>query len=170
MIKEVLLDGTARRMLGSIMIATALLLFVSGSMASAQQVDAATAKEWRTTAARGDAWAQFNLGVMYSTGQGVVENDVEAVKWFRKAAEQGDAGGSTTWEICIGRVKVLQRTMSKQSSGTERQRSKGMRGRNRIWGGCMKRVKASRRTISKQSCGTGSQQNKDIRRLSSTWG
>ncbi len=39
----------------------------------------------------GNAEAQFNLGLMYSTGIGVPENDVEAVKWYRRAAEQGHA-------------------------------------------------------------------------------
>ena len=28
---------------------------------------------------------------MYDEGRGVPENDTEAVKWYRKAAEQGDA-------------------------------------------------------------------------------
>ncbi len=28
---------------------------------------------------------------MYANGEGVPENDAEAVKWYRKAAEQGDA-------------------------------------------------------------------------------
>ena len=28
---------------------------------------------------------------MYDLGEGVPENDAEAVKWFRKAAEQGHA-------------------------------------------------------------------------------
>jgi TPR repeat protein len=35
------------------------------------------------------AKAQDNLGWMYKNGRGVVQDDVEAVKWFRKAAEQG---------------------------------------------------------------------------------
>lgn len=35
---------------------------------------------------------QFSLGVMYAQGRGVSENDFEAVRWYRKAAEQGDAG------------------------------------------------------------------------------
>jgi len=34
--------------------------------------------------------AQFNLGVMYEFGEGVPKNNAEAIKWFRKAAEQGD--------------------------------------------------------------------------------
>ena len=35
--------------------------------------------------------AQMNLGVMYRDGRGVPENAVEAVKWYRLAAEQGRA-------------------------------------------------------------------------------
>ena len=35
--------------------------------------------------------AQYNLGFMYANGQGVPEDYVEAVKWYRKAADQGDA-------------------------------------------------------------------------------
>jgi len=40
---------------------------------------------------RGDAEAQFNLGLMYMKGQGVAQNYEEAVKWYRLAAEQGTA-------------------------------------------------------------------------------
>jgi uncharacterized protein len=42
-------------------------------------------------AEQGDAQAQVYLGLMYENGQGVPHNEVEAVKWYRKAAEQGDA-------------------------------------------------------------------------------
>ena len=35
--------------------------------------------------------AQNNLGGMYAKGDGVPQNDAEAVKWWRKAAEQGHA-------------------------------------------------------------------------------
>ena len=40
-------------------------------------------------AGQGDASAQFNLSKMYYFGQGVKQDDAEAVKWYRKAAEQG---------------------------------------------------------------------------------
>mgnify|MGYP000843567632 CR=1 FL=1 len=40
-------------------------------------------------ALQGDAQAQYALGVMYSSGQGVRQNDAEATKWYRKSAEQG---------------------------------------------------------------------------------
>ena len=38
----------------------------------------------------GDTTAQWNLGVMYDTGEGVVQDYREAFKWYTKAAEQGD--------------------------------------------------------------------------------
>ncbi len=37
----------------------------------------------------GDPVAQFSLGVMYDFGEGVPEDDAEAVRWYRKAADQG---------------------------------------------------------------------------------
>jgi TPR repeat protein len=38
------------------------------------------------------AAAQYNLGIMYRNGRGVPKNDSEAVKWYRKAADQGHSG------------------------------------------------------------------------------
>ena len=35
--------------------------------------------------------AQYNIGGMYEFGLGVTEDYAEAAKWYRKAAEQGDA-------------------------------------------------------------------------------
>ena len=45
----------------------------------------------KAKAEKGNAAAQYNLGIMYRTGRGVLKDDKEAVKWYRKAAEQGDA-------------------------------------------------------------------------------
>lgn len=52
---------------------------------------AAALQEFRPLAEQGDATAQYNLGGMYASGDGVPQNDAEAVTWYRKAAEQGDA-------------------------------------------------------------------------------
>ncbi len=46
--------------------------------------------EFRELAEQGHAWWQTMLGVMYAKGQGVVQNDAEALRWYRLAAEQGD--------------------------------------------------------------------------------
>ncbi|KIO47791.1 tetratricopeptide repeat protein, partial [Nitrosospira sp. NpAV] len=35
--------------------------------------------------------AQYALGVLYAKGRGVAQDDREAVSWYRKAAEQGNA-------------------------------------------------------------------------------
>ena len=40
---------------------------------------------------QGNAVAQYNLAFCYESGQGVELDCVEAVKWYRKAAEQGSA-------------------------------------------------------------------------------
>ena len=39
----------------------------------------------------GNAVAQFNLGLIYHNGEGISQDQAEAVKWYRRAAEQGDA-------------------------------------------------------------------------------
>ena len=51
--------------------------------------------ETMAEANQGAAYAQYNLGVMYDNGMGVPENDAEAVKWYRKAADQGNADLTT---------------------------------------------------------------------------
>ena len=51
-------------------------------------------------AEKGDAEAQYNLGVMYDLGVGVPEDDREAAKWYRKAADQGDSSG----QLHLGRM------------------------------------------------------------------
>ena len=65
-----------------ILLLTALL--TSGVFAS--ELD-----DYKNLADEDIVYAQFFLGVMYDIGDGVPENDAEAVKWYRKAAEQGDA-------------------------------------------------------------------------------
>ena len=48
--------------------------------------------EVKLTAIDGDADAQFELAGLYAEGDGVKQNLTEAVKWYRKAAEQGHDG------------------------------------------------------------------------------
>ena len=46
-------------------------------------------REFRIAAAEGDARAQYNIAVMYRTGQGVTQSNQEADRWYRNAAELG---------------------------------------------------------------------------------
>ena len=42
-------------------------------------------------ASKGDATAQYNLGVMYDFGKGVKQDYFKAKEWYEKAANQGHA-------------------------------------------------------------------------------
>src|SRR5258707_8576423 len=48
-------------------------------------------EEVKAKAEAGDAESQVELGRRYDKGEGVVKDQVEAVKWYRKAAEQNYA-------------------------------------------------------------------------------
>jgi len=42
----------------------------------------------------GDANAQYELGMAYQCGSGVPQSFTEAIKWYKKAAAQGDERAS----------------------------------------------------------------------------
>ena len=89
-------------------LAAASALALSGcdglvGVAHAQDRDAAreaaeAVKRHRKAAERGDAVAQFHLGVSYDEGLGVAQDDAEAVRWYRKAADQGYAQAEASAE------------------------------------------------------------------------
>ena len=49
----------------------------------------------RPLAEQGDASAQFQLGAMYTFGDGVPHDTEQGAMWYRKAAEQGNANAQT---------------------------------------------------------------------------
>ena len=59
-------------------------------------------KKLTQQANQGNAHAQFNLGVMYANGEGVPQDDGQAVKWYRLAADQGDAKAQCTLGVMYG--------------------------------------------------------------------
>ena len=48
---------------------------------------------------------------MYGNGKGVPQDYAEAVKWYRKAAEQGDALAQVNMGIVYHKGQVYRRTM-----------------------------------------------------------
>jgi TPR repeat protein len=48
-------------------------------------------KWFRLAADQGYADAQYNIGVMYDHGQGLLQDYEQAVKWYRLASDQGNA-------------------------------------------------------------------------------
>ena len=73
----------------------------SGVLASAQTDDEAFT-DLRVRAEQGDADAQFSLGFMYGTGEGIPQDAAEAVWWYRLAAEQGDAEAQFNLGVMYG--------------------------------------------------------------------
>ncbi len=47
-------------------------------------------KRYRKAADKGHLTSRFNLGIMYTKGRGVEQDYVGALKWYLKAAEQGN--------------------------------------------------------------------------------
>ena len=67
----------------------ALALTLIAPWALGQDPDTIT--EIRLQAEQGDASAQYNLGVSYANGEGVLKDEAEAVRWYRLSADQGNA-------------------------------------------------------------------------------
>jgi len=69
--------------------------------------DYAQAANWYLKAAnQNHALAQFNLGVMYGSGQGVLRDHAQSMMWLRKAAHLGDAGAQYTLGLQQNRVSM----------------------------------------------------------------
>ena len=58
---------------------------------TAYGVESSLFSELKARAEKGDAKAQYNLGLMYEKGQRVTQDYAQAIKWYRKAAGQGYA-------------------------------------------------------------------------------
>ena len=73
--------------------AVCLFLFVLPSvlLSADNSSDAANFLEIKKSAEQGNAKAQYLLGVLYDTGDGVPQNNGKAFEWFAKSAEQGNA-------------------------------------------------------------------------------
>ncbi len=54
-----------------------------------QHAQAKSLADLRKLADRGDAEAQFQMGVRYHNGEDVPQDDAQAMQWFQRAAEQG---------------------------------------------------------------------------------
>lgn len=63
--------------------------FQAGLQAYQRGDYASALKEWQPLAQRGDANAEYNLGLLYAKGQGVPQDYKQAADWYRKAADQG---------------------------------------------------------------------------------
>jgi TPR repeat protein len=82
-------DMKANRLIFTLLLASSMAVV----QLAAQQTNAdqKPIEEVKAKAEAGDAESQVELGRRYDKGEGVAKNQVEAVKWYRKAAEQNFA-------------------------------------------------------------------------------
>ena len=64
---------------------------ILGSMYEGRDEMTEAMRWYRLAADQGHAATQFRLAVMYATGRGVPQNDVEAARWYQLVEDQGDA-------------------------------------------------------------------------------
>ena len=76
-----------------------VLLLSWGTFLPAAYGEDRSFSDTKIAAEKGDAKAQFNLGVMYVLGQGTPQDYKEVLKWYRKAAEQGHAQGQRDVQV-----------------------------------------------------------------------
>jgi TPR repeat protein len=60
-----------------------------------QSIAESNFQEIISKAEQGEADAQYHLGSMYCSGEGVPHDDEQAIQWYTKAAEQGDTMSQT---------------------------------------------------------------------------
>ena len=93
-------DNSMRTILITALLCTASLL-LPAAHAQQGEADRQAIAQLRAEAQGGEAEAQFLLGEAYYVGKfGLATNHVEAVKWFRQAAEQGFAGAQHNLGVC----------------------------------------------------------------------
>ena len=107
----------------------------------------AAAVSWfRRAADQGNADAQFNLGSMYATGQGVRRDQKAAVRWYRMAADQGRANAQFNLALIYDNGEGVARDDVAAASWFRRQLIRVTPRLNRISASCMRTVGECRRT------------------------
>jgi TPR repeat protein len=102
------------KLLRAALTASLVLVAIAGAAVAGPLEDALAARDRgddatalrliRPLADQGNAEAQYNLGIMYVTGQGVPKNGEEAAKLFRLAADQGHAPAQYNLGVMHGSV------------------------------------------------------------------
>jgi len=70
-------------------------------------------KWWRKAGEHGNADAQYNLAGCFEKGEGVMRNFVEAYKWAKRAAAQGNQAAQKKSEELLGKMNPEQTALAK---------------------------------------------------------
>jgi TPR repeat protein len=103
----------------AVALALAVLLLPAGLHASFEEGVAAwergeftkAFRELKDLAEQGHAAAQYNVGVMYTRGEGTRRDPEEAAFWYRKAAVQGNAAAQNNLGVLYNRGEGVSRDL-----------------------------------------------------------
>ncbi|GHU80942.1 hypothetical protein FACS189468_2180 [Spirochaetia bacterium] len=91
----------------------------------------------KTLADEGHAKAQYNLGLCYAFGNGLMQYEAKAAELFRKSAEQGNPDAQFELGLCYDFGKGLEKDKSKATQWYRRaaeQRNEGAQQRlDELW-------------------------------------
>lgn len=92
------------RMLKWLLPVSIILLLISYFGFNSGSIDYTTYNEKLVEAAEnGDATAQYNLGLFYAEGTGVIQDYTKAAEWYTKSAEQGNANAQNNLGVCYAK-------------------------------------------------------------------
>ena len=117
----------------------------------------------------GDKIEQNNLGVMYDDGEGVPEDDKEAVKWYTKAAEQGVDAAQYNLGNMYRDGEGVPQDYKEAFKWYTKAAEQGMPAPRTTLGLCTTMEKVFRRTTRKRSSGTARRPSRGLLRVRPTW-
>ena len=142
------LKRPAMRIALAILVLTMGVLVVFASADSSQaQTEATAVTQLRVRAERGDADAQYELGLRC-----VSDNDLPAI-WFQKAAEQGHPNAQTRLDTSTSVAEACCRTTQQPQRGGAEQPSKGSQKLRTTWELPSPLVKVYRGILSRPTSG-----------------
>ena len=115
-----------------------------------QQTDPSAAlKHWWPLAHRGDAEAQYQLGILYGTGRGLTQDLVKSAEWHRRAAEQGHDRAQAMVGLFYNTGQGVRETRPKPSNGGANPRLRATRTPGSIWAWPIGRAMGCRRILTR---------------------
>lgn len=80
---------------------------------------------WQESAQRGNGTAQYNLGQCYHNGWGTVQDDEQALYWWRQAAAQGDENAKHNIEVLMSERNSYDGSGGRYESASQTSKSGG---------------------------------------------
>jgi TPR repeat protein len=96
----------------STMSADDLTLMNNGFASYAASDKAAAFTAWRAVAGRGNAEAQLRVGLLYEGGEGVAQDMIEAYRWLKLAAAQGQPQAVEAFQFVSSSMAPAERAMA----------------------------------------------------------